>query len=43
VGVAPSASPQLTRRTGKLNRHPALWWALAVLIVAVIVLIIVWV
>lgn len=40
-GVAPSTSPQMTRAAGKPGFGIRLWWALAVLLVLVIVAVII--
>ncbi|MGZ4514133.1 MAG: DUF6480 family protein [Mycobacterium sp.] len=42
-GVAPSSSPQLTRRSGEFPPARWPWWLLVVVIVVVIVALIVWV
>lgn len=39
-GVAPSASPQMTRRAGRFKASPLLWWLVALLIIVVIVVIV---
>jgi hypothetical protein len=40
-GVAPSASPQMTRAAGRFKHGYGLWWTVAVLIVLVIAVVIV--